>query len=338
MALGDTNISITAVKTELSSASNKWSGLVGGVGTNKYSFYAPGFLTVDGINDVVLTPPVVSMKIGDFRRYNHASLTPTPTTSFTLGWGPGGATVDSVLPCFPQAMNIKEFAIYGTYVTYKFYTSAAARAAEGATVKTFTTALSFSAITPLAGHTRTTNSRVVSTQTPNVTGIPTATSPLYVDTYISDIAGNRKINFANKANGYWTLTLHEYVDPYAYGANSGYPSPPTGYTAVFASVYTVDNCGTGHVVQSLGSNYSFKVVAHAIFGGSHRTVDLTNAIIHLIVDGQTTVVKASGTLSKDGVSFSGVLSGGATWNYDDAGVVRFASGTTIAASPDYNSC
>jgi hypothetical protein len=119
---------------------------------------------------------------------------PPTTTTANIEW-------------YPEDLNIKSFLVSGDYVTFKFYQSSANRIAETGAVHTFTAPITYSTITPLAGHTRTTTQKPSATQTVTVTGIPITYATLYMDTYISNASGTRLINLGTKANGYTTITI-----------------------------------------------------------------------------------------------------------------------------------
>jgi hypothetical protein len=344
MSLGNSNISLSAIKTETGLSGNKGSELVGAAGLNKYSFYAPGSLSVDGNKDVVITPPSANLKAGDFRSYNNASLTPSAQANYTQNWGPGGSTVNFTQSWFPQAKNIKEFADPGDYVTAKYYLSADDRTNEAGVIHSQIFAITFNGITPLAGHTRQTTYRANSTQTFNVTGFPTGglSTPdclVYCETYISDISGNRKINLGARANNYTTITFHQSQEPYVHGVGN-IPSPPSGYTAIFPELNTAGTpvCNTvSPLTQSLGTAFSFYVKARGIYGSDQRIVAITNVDVVLTLDGVSQTIY-SGALSEAAAQLcSGTLASGGTWNYDKIGVVTFEN-VTIAPVPAYTTC
>ena len=322
MALGSTNITTAIVRNYISGTSNKVSELVGKSGLNKFSFYAPGQLDVDTNKDIVLTPPSANYKLGDYRLYDASAVQPEAADDFTLGWGPGGSSFNAVIPWHPNTLNIKEFAATGDYVTFNFYASASDRTAEGNRVHTFTAAIQFSTITPLLRHTRTTSYKVNPVQIPTVQNIPTAYSTLYLDTFISDISGNRLINLGTKANGYTTLTLVESLNPRVTGQYSGMPVTPSGYTTVFPNVYASTRCTTGGLDQSIGTSYSFSVVCLGIHFGGNRTIRLSSVDVILTLDGIRTVLQSGSELPSAGKAFIGTLATGA-WNLNDIGYVTF---------------
>lgn len=344
MALGTTNISTTAVGTEIGVISNVITDLVGAVSLNPYSFYGPGFLSVDVNKDVVITPPVDNFKLGDFRSYDHTSETPHAQADCTLNWGPGGVEFNSVISWFPNGMNIKEFAVSGDYVTFSFYSTVEDRVAGTNVVHSFTTTILFNDITPLVGHTRTTNKRANSTQTPMVTGIPTTYATLYCDTFISDISGTRLINLGTKTNGYTTITLVENELPYVYGFNnSGSPVCPEHYTFISARIYGTPGlpCAENTVNQSLGTTYSFNLAAYGLYNDGEgvnefRTIRLPICYAKLTVDGNDTILMDGEELADTGQYFTGELTAG-TFNYNDQCKVIFTTGTTVDGA-DFVSC
>jgi hypothetical protein len=277
--------------------------------------------------------------MGDFRSYNHAALTPHPLNDTTFGYATGASTFATFIPWFPEAMNIKEFAGRSDssvdYVTFRFYTSAANRISETGNVYTFTYAITYADITPLINHTRDTAKRANTMQLVSIPAIPTQNTPLYMDTYISDISGNRLINLGTKSNGYTTLTLLPNVTPYVVGQRTGSPVVPSGYTAIFPNVYETVRCTTGHVNQSLGVIYSFNIVAYGVHSGGNRTIRLSSTDIILTVDGVRTTLQTGLELDKLGKSFTGTLTGG-TFNYNDVGYVTFEN--AVADPTQINMC
>ena len=323
MALGSINITMSEVRDYIQGVSYKVSELVATPGLNKYSFYAPGQLDVDANKDPLLIPPTANFKLGDFRLYDKLATAPAAASDFTYNWGPGGVIFNAVIPWFPGTMNLKSFASPGDYVTMKFYTSTANGTAETNAVLTYTSSINFNSITPLVSHSRTTTFKAEGTQLVSVSGIPTGYSTLYVDTYISDIGGGRLINLGTKTNGYTTLTLVENNYPHVSGQNTNNPAHPAGYTVIFPNVFNTVKCIMGGMDQSIGTSYSFNVVAYAVNSGGNRTVRLSSVDVILTVDGIRTTLQAGLELPSAGKSFSGTLADGSAWNYNDMGYVTF---------------
>jgi hypothetical protein len=292
MALGDYNISTTAVGTEIGNSSHTLSVLVGASGLNKYSRYAPGQLDVDGNYDVTLTPPVSNYKLGDFRRYNNSAFTPGMQSPFTHYWGPGGTTDDITFGFRPEEMNIKAFVAPGDYVTVKVYPSAPDRVAQTNLIKTQIFPISWNVHTPLTGHTRQVFYVANTGSSGNlVTVTSLAMTPgdsvLYFETFISDIAGNRKINFGVRANNYLDINTHQRVAPYVHGFYNGVPATPSGYTALFAACNpTTTPAIPSQISVSVGTYYNFCVIPYGVGSSppTNRYVSIANADIDLYIN------------------------------------------------------
>lgn len=93
MALGETGISITAVRNESQQGSKNYvSGLNTSSLVNPYSFWSPRGTIFDSTNGYLLTNVTdpAPFNIGDFRRYYHAAAAPNielPSTSYTASAG-----------------------------------------------------------------------------------------------------------------------------------------------------------------------------------------------------------------------------------------------------------
>lgn len=343
MALGTTNINTTNVGSEIGSSSHLFSALVGASGLNKYSFYAPGSLSVDANKDVVLTPPASNYKLGEFRNYNHSSLTPSPQTNFTKNWGPSAGNFDFAVAWYPQAINIKCFAVPGDYVTMNFYPSATDRTNETNRIKQQITAITYNADTPLTGHSRQATYRANSTQAPvwiygyPYGGLADPDTTIYMETFISDVAGNRKINLGVRANNYTTVTFHKNQPPYVYGTPNITP-PPSGYTVAIPAVHSAATpiCTTSQVAQTFNStSYSFYVKIRGINGGQTRMLQATSATVTLTVQGQSQTVYTGALSYTSGQLCSGTLSNSKAWAYGDAGQVSI---TGVTWGANYTLC
>lgn len=90
MPLGDTNISVSGIKTEMAIGSpNNVSGLNTYTTVNPYSFWSPrGLIFNAGTKVLEPVTDTAPYKMGDFRRYNHAASTPTvratPNTALSV--------------------------------------------------------------------------------------------------------------------------------------------------------------------------------------------------------------------------------------------------------------
>lgn len=97
MPLGDTGISVTAVRNESQQGNTNYvSGLTTSSQVNPYSFWSPRGVVFDSADSFFLKPVTDASpyQLGDFRRYNHAAQTPrlraTPNINYSLD--PGSTT------------------------------------------------------------------------------------------------------------------------------------------------------------------------------------------------------------------------------------------------------
>ena len=331
MALGLTNITISDVKTEIGSSSNSVSALVGATGLNKYSFYAPGSLNVDGSYNVTLTPPTSNYKLGDFRSYNDSALTPLAQVDYTQNWGPGAGAFNFTVSWFPQNMNIKAFVIPGDYVTMNFYANETNRTNEAGLLKQEVTLITYNAITPLAGHTRQVSQQAYSTQAPITInnfpdgGLSDPDTSIYMETFISDLAGNRKINLGIRENNYTTIKFHKNQIPYIYGGGN-VPSPPFGWTAIFpeVSISSTPVCSfASQLDMTFGSStIDFYIVARGIYGLQEKIIDVTDCSVMLTIDGSTQKLYQGAISYSAGEHIDTTLTiSGGTWAYGDEGAI-----------------
>jgi hypothetical protein len=349
MALGTTNITTTLVKNLIGSAFNSVANLVGAAGLNPYSYYAPGQLGVDANKNIVLTPPTASFKLGDFRSYDHSAVKPGIFSPANHAWGPGGSTCSFTMLYNLETLNLYAFTERGDYVTMDFYASSANRSAGTNRRHRQMFTIPVTGDTPLPGHSRqsaykvNTSGWIPCTITNFDTSWLSADTNIYVETYISDMSNNRKINFGTSlSDGYSDLILHQYGEPYLYGKNTNVPTPPSGYTTIFPAVYAYPTpiCSYGATLEQTfnGTTYAFYLDAKGIYGTGSRIVALDSVDIILTKDGIRTTIATGVALSHtSGMYCSGTLAGGGTWNYDSVGEVTFEN-ATIQATPLYTQC
>jgi hypothetical protein len=308
-------------------------------GLNKYSRYAPGQLDVDVNYDVTLTPPSSNYKLGDFRRYNNSAFTPGMQSPFTQNWGPGGSTIDITFGFRPEEMNIKAFVDPGDYVTVVAYNSSANRTAKTSPLISQTFTISWNAHTPLVGHTRQVYYVANTGSSGNlvtINNVPVASgnSTIYLETFISDLAGNRKINFGVRANNYLDVNTHQRQAPYVYGANNNFPTTPPGYTALFPVCNpTSTPAGGSDISLSIGTYYDFYVIPFGVNGTPPmaRYVSVANADLLLYKNGSyaETILTNYTFDSTTGLGhnvFGNLVS--TTINYDDVFAVYFGGSAT----------
>jgi hypothetical protein len=336
MALGDNNISLTLVNNYIGTSLWTVSGLVGVSGLNKYSFYAPGFLSVDANKDIVLTPPVNNFKLGDFRRYDKDASTPAPYSGAVHNWGPSGTSVSLSETWRAFALNIKHITGYGDSFTVKYYDSAADRAAETNARHSQTFNIDYDTITPLIGHTRNTTYQAKSAQPYTLTNFNTVglsdDDTLYSDTYISDSDGNRRVNLGTKAGGYQTVNFHRYANPQIRYASQDMAAL-AGYAHIFPRTHsTTTPCTSSYVDQNQGSgNYTFYIKALGIHTSpaENRIVDVSYGRVTMTLRSTTFDIYtgAIGYNVATATQISGTLPNSWTWAYDDIAEIRIEDAT-----------
>jgi hypothetical protein len=351
MALGLTNISMTAVYAELASSSSPmaaistpskpWalSTLCAVAGQSPWSFYGTGTLGVDSGKNVTWTAPSSTYKLGDFRKYNHGANIPTPPSNFTHAWGPTGITTNITLVSTVPELNVLYINANADYFRYNAYTTTARRIAA-ATGPPSTNRYDTSeeqwlsnAVSPPTGHTRTQVKQVQPTHVGTFTGFNTSglsgDQVFYFDMYFADGGSDtRLVNIgATAAAGYVDITLHQKVIPYA--DNVGTCVSHGSYTGAHIEVNNIASSCTGaDVNQTFGSTaYSFyaRVVGYSLGAYNLGPSSCTCQIIHYDGDGVIRETKNLGSGinlnsgSKNGVQIAsgtyGVLSN--TMQYDD---------------------
>jgi len=344
MALGNNNITTSLVNTELSSpytndilVKNLCAHANAG---NIASFLGPGTLAVDASKNVYWVAPVSDYKLGDFRGYNASATAPSASNNFTQNWGPGGSSVNMSLTSLPQSMNLFFIDSGATRIYYKAYllSGTPGRAAETSLYDSQLSTVLTSAVTPLAGHTRT---QTTKPQHPHIqvfsnfdtSGLDTPNDYVYMDTFFADTGGNRVVNFGNAiANGYTTITMHEYQNPQILSSGLG-PTPfPAGYTTIYTVIAStsgscLDDSPIAYGGSIGGTNITFYVGMHGIYSTTTRNVAATNFRIRITYDGSTKDVN-TGTLSSSTKKYvSTTLPGGKTWAYDKDATITIVSCT-----------
>ena len=353
MALDTKNINTILVGNCILNPSRNYGILVEEAGLNPFSYYAPGALSVDTNKNIVITPPDNAFKIGDYRGYNKDAVKPSILTpSGNLNWGPGGTTCSFVMNYRLEALNLYAFASRGDYVTMDFYASEANRASGTNLKHSQTILIPVTSDTPLSKHTRqsqyrpSTSGWIQGGISDFETGWLGSVTTVYVDTYISDMSANRKINFGTVvSDGYSTITLAKLGDntaPYIYAQNTNNPYPPSGYTAIFPAIAqnTGPVCGYGASFNETigGTTYAFNIVAKAVYGTGLRVVGIDSVDIILTINGVRTVVATGVELySYAGRYFSGTLANGGSWAYGSAGAITFENGS-IQSNPPFTQC
>jgi hypothetical protein len=347
MALGTSNITMTAVNTELlnpySPATNMLLSVLAAHANagNIASFLGPGTLGVDASKNVVWTAPSNNYKLGDFRGYNRTATAPSASNNFTHYWGPGGSTTNVSITSLPQDLNVLFVDSAATNIHYKAYLSTTNRSAETSLYDSLYTAWNSTSKTPLTGHTRQQTSKPSSPHTQTFTGFDTSglTTPtdyVYMDTFFANTSGTRIVNFGNAvANGYTTITMQENQQPYAYA--SGNTSPPSGYTTAFPVIHTSSTtCTDSDPTYSVGgTGISFYVGINGIYLGSTRHLGCSACTIRITYDGSTKDVVVGSISSTAKKYVSTTLPGSKTWAYNKSAAITVVSKTY---SGSYSSC
>ncbi len=312
-------------------------------GQNAFSFYGPWPMTKSSYLPVI-SYGTSNDKLGDFRLYNHSAATPKAATNFTRKWS--GNYVEIVMVSFPYEYNVLEADANAQYITYRFYTTTSARTAGTGYLISYTDVWNSSAA-PLygLGHTRNQSIKIASTHispphTINTIGFSTPTDYLYVDTYFSDISGNRLLHMGSLTNGYTTITLTEVTGPILDGGAT-VSSPPSGYTAIWPAIATTSTkCLDETISETNGSTtYDFWISMVGVYGSITRTHQITSCTISLKVGGVTAAIKTSqaiGYTSKTHITgtIPSGLSGGA-FNNGESWTVEVSN---ITWGSGYSTC
>ena len=303
---------------------------------DKWSFYRPRPIEVDGSKNVILSSaPAGDRRLGDFRRYNHTSLVPKTANDYTQNWGPGGATMSVTLATFIERLNVKELIPSTTmYFTIDYYLSSANRAAQTSRQRRVTILVSLSTETPPAGHT---NNQILapssSFQLLTDSGIPTAilTKPddvLYCDTYISDISSLELIRFDDS---YTDVFTHERQDPFVDALGPNRTPVPAGYTFVASAVTDGASNDSGvDFAETLDQTYGlFYWFVYGLRAGTFYRIGSATVTAVLRIPGGTDTEIHNGALkvaaSNSNESDSGTLAASQTWAFDDEADVVITS-------------
>ena len=355
MALGTNNIGTIGVGTEIGLHSHRIAVLSAAPGLNKFSYYAPGALSVDSNKDIVLTHPAqpYSIKIfSDYRMYNHMAPAPSVQANYTQNWGPDNANFGFYLTYKFEGLNIKAFADPADHLTVKIYGSSSDRTYEVNAKHTQVFTIPFIADIPLQRHSRqsfykpsTTGWQLLYISNFDYSWLSGSDTTGYSEIYMSDVSGNRKMNFGTRANNYTDITFNkatEYQAPRLNAQNNNIPSPPAGYSAIFPVISSgagsVCGYGTGFDETEGSSAYAFNIAAKGIYGGGSRIVGVDSVDIILTLNGVRTVVATGVELySGSGRYFSGALAESGVWNYGSVGIITFENGN-ISSNPAYTQC
>lgn len=332
------NIQASAMATLLgqSSTNIQIDSLCGAANINKWSFYRPRPIQVNGTTKLVeFATKTNNWKLGDFRRYNHTALTPSAPDNFTRNYGPSGSTFSITFAVKVERLNIKELVPSTTpYITVKYYLSSSNRSSETSAIRTYTTAMSLSSESPPSGHSNnqtqapSSSSQLVVDSTFPVSAITTPDDVLYCDIYISDISGNALVRFDD---GYVDVNTHQYSNPII--SQSGPNFTISGYTASFIVVNNGSStcAGSDQSVTFGSSSASFYIHLVGLSGGTWYRLGASSISLRIDVGGtkytlNTTSLSSSANTQEVTANFWGT---GHTWAYDDIGEVEIVSASGI---------
>jgi len=310
---------------------------------NPFSLFGPWGLTVNATTKVAeVDYGATNYRLGDWRGYNHDAALPTPPANFVHAWGPGGINTNiTLVPIIPE-FNVLDANSLADYLRYNAYDSSAKRAASYSPSSPATNRYDTSeeawlttATSPPTNHIRTAATRPQSTHVGTFTNFSTsglgADQVFYFDMYFADGGSDtRLVSLTDTvANGYFEVTLHEKLIPYA--DSVGTSVSRSGYTGTHVRVNPVASpsvCAALDDDQTFGSAaYSFYVTVVGIASGVYNIgpTSCTCQIIHYDGDGVIRQTKSLGSGislnsgSNNGVQISsgvyGVLSN--TMAYDD---------------------
>ena len=335
MALGPKNITTNIVAGEIGVSSTNISVLVGASGLSKYSYYAPGSLSVDINGDIVLTPPDKSFKLSDFRNYDHNAPPPAVQTDFTLNWGPDLQPFNFNLAYKLEGLNVKAFENPADYITVKIYLSAGDRETETNAIHQQIFALQFVGDIALAFHTRQSALKPLTSgwQLVSVVGfdplfLAGTTTVAYCEMYLSDVAGNRLINFGSRINNFTSITFQKIQQPQI-RPGTYLSTKPAGYTVVFPEIHTTSLAcsSTNPILMTWNdSGFSFYVKARGVYQSSQRILEVTSCEVRLTIGGSYQTVYTGALSYSQGTYITGTLSlGDGVWGNGDVGIIEIVN-------------
>jgi hypothetical protein len=339
MALGTSNITMSAVNTELGSPYSPAQNMLLSVlsahanAGNIASLYGPGVLAVDASKNVYWVTPTSNYKLGDFRGYDSSATAPSAAANFTHYWGPGGGSTNIVIVTNPQQMNLFYIDSNASRIYYKAYLSTTNRTNEASPHDTQLSTILTTSISPPTGHTRagvTTKPQQPHNQTWTgfiTSGLSTPLDYIYLDTFFANTGGTRLVNLGNAvSNGYTTITIRENQAPYAFA--SGNTSPPSGYTAAFPTIHTTNaKCTDSDPTYSTGgTGIDFYFGINGIGPSGTRHLGTSATTIRITYDGSTRDVNI-GAIGSTKKYVSTTLPASKTWAYNKSAAITIVSKT-----------
>ena len=356
---GSTNISLTNVCNHAN--------------VNKFSHFRSRPIQVSGslLCQFVSPAPTTNRKLGDFRRYDHAALTPeliynsTPPNTYAYGpWSSG--TVTFTIQCNAYQWNLIEATANSIlYWQFDYYLSSTNRASGTSRFRRFTDTTNIliaqTGIPP--GHTNSEVGKATYTMTVQDTGFdPSAIvqpdDTVYIDAYIVNNAGTAVARVGtSKPDSYLDISFHEYTTPFIDASGPFVtPAPKVNVGAgdvsfTFVAV-KVTNASSGKngvdFAQTAGSSSyggaGFYWYIYGLAGSNYYRIGSRTVTAVLRLPGGTLLRSSPGTdttvlsgaLNTAGASSnendSGTLAAGQTWLYDDEADIVITSVDWTAAT------
>lgn len=295
MPIGDNNVSVSAVKSELGIASpDTVSGLVANANVNAWSFWSPRALYFDNLDNKILKEapvPTASFPLGNFRRYNHSAPAPyvqstttnyianpsDTTKSIAIALYNGEANIfRAASPSIPAGVRIRFYKTYsggvlGTQVGSSVYIPFSDFGAAGGINGLTSIIRSIDASTPLSGHVVDETSTVANGPTAGVVrgdyditgdgGIGTSNVTRYAE--ITFMASGGGTEIGRYPTYVASFQLRKYAEPDVSISTSSYSPNPfweAGHT-VSATAVIANGFTESHPVGTSNWNFSFKVAA-----------------------------------------------------------------------------
>lgn len=324
MALGDTSISVSGVKTETGlSTTNDVLGLNTSTSLNAYSFWNPRPLVFNGSTKVLEPSTDPSpYAFGDFRRYDHAAVTPSfYGSASSYSWNPGTSTITVGCIYDNKQANIYRANSNAVYTRIRFYTTFSGGVFSGQVGSTQVfnitknTSVNGYALSPAL-----TDHAVQQTQAyPSgssglmlasfpTSGIGTSAVTRYAEMWFTDNTGS--VEYGTLATNYFSFTAQQNFDPIVQVSSWQQPSG--------ATIFPVSLSYSGNTIGSTSISFSFRCgMGSGTFSGylCLRYVALDSSTT-LVAGKQNVAYTANNTNTGTLITVTGfTLPGGRTWNY-----------------------
>jgi len=333
------NVSLDAMKTHTgeTGTTDGLEAVVQSATIEKWSFYRPRPNIANASTKLVeIQAKTTDLKLGDFRKYDDASIEPALNeTSRTYTYVGAAAVSVSVKPQ-GEDLNVKELSGSDPYWRTEYYKTSGDRAAGTNLFASDTTAMATVAVTPPVGHSMQETIRPASgfqliTKALTTTTFTKPTQLIYTTTFITNSGDTEDIaKFTTGMYGTWTCTQQQIPKISESGPNFSIG----GYTTSFM-VVTVGSSDCAGVDMDSGNsnvivftnNASFYIHLVGRSGGTWYRLGATSISLKIVVDGvdytmNTSSLSSSGNTQEVTNDFWGTAK---NWAYDDIGEVTIVS-------------